>query len=77
MSLPIRYAGEVDDDFEEVDDLVIDGLAEVIDLPLLRPEVERACQVVGSLIGIAAVYAIYGFILGGRALFRAARRLRT
>ena len=60
---------------------VLPGVAEVIDLPVLRPEHERAAKFVGKLIGIGVVYLVAGAIWTARGVAWGARwawrRVRT
>ncbi len=49
---------------------------EIIDLPVLRPEHERAAKFLGKLIGIAVVYLIAGAIWTWRGAAWAVRRAR-
>jgi hypothetical protein len=53
-----------------------EAVADVIDLPVLRPEHERVAKFVGSCIGIGACYLIAGAIWTGRGVAWAVRRLR-
>lgn len=50
---------------------------EIIDLPTLRPEQERVVKLIGSGIGIAAVYVVAGAIWAYRGVAWCVRRLRA
>jgi hypothetical protein len=54
----VHYAGQLPEEGDDDHVLILDGIAEVIDLPVLRPEQQRVADFLGKCIGIPIVLVI-------------------
>jgi hypothetical protein len=54
----IHYVGQLPEEGDDDHVLILDGIAEVIDLPVLRPEQERVAAFLGKCIGVPIVLVI-------------------
>lgn len=54
----IHFAGQLPEERDDDHVLILDGIAEVIDLPALRPEQQRVADFLGKCIGFPVVLVI-------------------